>query len=302
MRLLLTGYTKQNTQDRYDVAVRKFLGWCADFGHGERFSVEDLDALVFRYISWVYVGGNTRGNRQNCVNLVSGVSMYLPHARGRLVLCSRALHSWDKLVPGKVGVPVPYGVMLLLCFLFRAAGDREMALLVQLCFRLYLRISEALGLRVSDVKVPSKGGGSSSVGGVYMAHAKTGRDQSAVFVDPVLVSFLEEHLVGLGTSDRLFPFSYSDVRQRLKSALALLGLSHLPLVTPHSFRHGGATHAYILGTRMEDIMVQGRWASLQTARRYVQAGRSLLFSLRLTSEIEQMVSVLEMDPSLLLEV
>ena len=36
---------------------------------------------------------------------------------------------------------------------------------------------------------------------------------------------------------------------------------------------------FLAGERLEDILMRGRWASTKTARRYIQAGPSLLLQL-----------------------
>jgi integrase len=47
--------------------------------------------------------------------------------------------------------------------------------------------------------------------------------------------------------------------------------------TPHSLRHGGATHALLhLGQSIETVMHRGRWQSVNSCRIYLQAGRAQL--------------------------
>ena len=46
----------------------------------------------------------------------------------------------------------------------------------------------------------------------------------------------------------------------------------------HSLRHGGATHDYLAGVPLEEILHHGRWASVASARHYIQAGRALLMA------------------------
>jgi integrase len=53
-----------------------------------------------------------------------------------------------------------------------------------------------------------------------------------------------------------------------------LGACHF---TPHSLRHGGATHAMQhLGQSIDTVMHRGRWRSEASTRTYLQAGRAQL--------------------------
>ena len=53
----------------------------------------------------------------------------------------------------------------------------------------------------------------------------------------------------------------------------------------HSLRHGGATHRYLSGQPLEDILRFGRWASTKSARRYVQSGRALLLAVNVAPNV-----------------
>ena len=46
----------------------------------------------------------------------------------------------------------------------------------------------------------------------------------------------------------------------------------------HSFRHGGASRAYLCGDEMPRILTRGRWAVESSGRHYIQSGRQLLLA------------------------
>ena len=46
----------------------------------------------------------------------------------------------------------------------------------------------------------------------------------------------------------------------------------------HSFRHGGASRAYLRGDEMSRILTRGRWAVESSGRHYIQSGRQLLLA------------------------
>ena len=55
-------------------------------------------------------------------------------------------------------------------------------------------------------------------------------------------------------------------------------MDNIPYV-PHSFRHGGATHAYLSGSTVEQIKIRGRWKSLDSLNTYIQTARALFIDL-----------------------
>ena len=58
----------------------------------------------------------------------------------------------------------------------------------------------------------------------------------------------------------------------------------------HSFRHGGASRAYLEGRDMSAIILRGRWAAESSARHYVQAGRQMLLALALPPAVATLAS------------
>lgn len=66
--------------------------------------------------------------------------------------------------------------------------------------------------------------------------------------------------------------------------------------TPHSLRHGGATHAYShLGQSIETIMHRGRWQSTQSCKTYLQAGRAQLLEQNIHQYIFLLAQQVESD-------
>ena len=123
---------------------------------------------------------------------------------------------------------------------------------------------------------------------VRLAKAKTGLNQSVSLeseqVQVLLYAYLRAH--PFRARDRIFPFSPASFRMLIRRVARTLGLHGIPYV-PHSFRHGGATHAFQRGARIEDIMYRGRWVSLESARRYIQTARALLIMLDIPSSLNQ---------------
>ena len=82
----------------------------------------------------------------------------------------------------------------------------------------------------------------------------------------------------------------------LHRALQVLGAGGPPWETRglhfvwHSFRHGGASRAYLAGRDMSAIILRGRWAAESSARHYVQAGRQMLLALALPPSVATIAS------------
>ena len=71
-------------------------------------------------------------------------------------------------------------------------------------------------------------------------------------------------------SAKLFGFSAAVFRNAMAKARDALSLS--TSFTPHSLRHGHATHDYESGATVQDIAVRGRWRTLDSLLIYVQCG------------------------------
>ena len=118
--------------------------------------------------------------------------------------------------------------------------------------------------------------------------------------DALMVEFTSEkaeHPLGLGVA-RLCP-QQSALRSALAHSLHLLGAGGPLWETRglhfvwHSFRHGGASRAFLADREMSEIIVRGRWAAESSARHYVQAGRQMLLALALPPSIAALAARVE---------
>ena len=86
------------------------------------------------------------------------------------------------------------------------------------------------------------------------------------------------------------------MRASLQRALALLGAggpaweTHGLHFVWHSFRHGGASRAYLAGRDMSAIILRDRWAAESSAQLYVQADRQMLLALALPPSVATLAS------------
>lgn len=152
-------------------------------------------------------------------------------------------------------------------------GFPRHALALLLAFDCYFRVSELLALRPCDVALLS---GSLAF---RLRATKTGLNQSVIVRRVEVFNLCLSYLLPSDRSSQapLFPFSASAFRSLFQSGLRHFGLNGRGFVL-HSLRHGGATSDYAEGRSMEWILERGRWASVRSARRYIQTGRALFIA------------------------
>ena len=156
-----------------------------------------------------------------------------------------------------------------------------------LAYDCWFRISEISGITAADVhdtrkQVDPVGRGVS----VFLPETKTGRRQAVMVEDPAVAALL---LVLAGAQGqpaaKLFP-PPATLRSVLARCLSVLNVdAHGLAFVWHSFRHGGASRAYLRGDEMSRILTRGRWAVESSGRHYIQSGRQLL----LAQELPQVV-------------
>ncbi len=277
-RLLTLSSIAPSTQKSYAKALSQFLLWSESSGTPFPSSFDGLDRLLTDYFHHQYLLLPTRGNRQQCLNLHSAISFILPWAQSHLLLSSRALRGWDRLQSPSHRNPLPHEVLLCLVDCCLAQGRLDLATFFAISFYGMLRISELLNTHRRDFSIVR------DMVSLRLPITKTGRDQSVTMKEPIVLSLLTRFL---STSAQSHPFAHlspASVRTNLQRLLTQdLGINfHF---TPHSFRHGGATYYFISDVPLADIAIRGRWASLRTVRRYVQAGRSILIATNIPSAL-----------------
>jgi hypothetical protein len=161
----------------------------------------------------------------------------------------------------------------------------------------WLRISEVSGLRTQHV-----------VDGrrnpdplhrrvtVFLPTTKTGPRQAVSVHDARVAELLVGWQRAATPGSRLFP-DPPELRAAMSRALHVLAGPELGRwetrglqFTWHSFRHGGASRAFLAGVEMNDILLRGRWAAEGSARRYVQGGRQLLLALEVPVVVAELAA------------
>ena len=291
---LLDANINQESRGRYEKAAEAFMAFVRE--HGDRVEeAADLDYWFAYYAHTAYTVG--RPSRGELEKALAGLEHWLPEFKP-LPLSRRCMRGWGRLVPPMPAAPMPRDLAFALAATAALAGDLAAAIAMLLSHDCWLRISEVAGLTV-DAVVDQRGAEDPVMRGVavYLPRTKTGRRQAVRIDSPELA----ELVVAWRTASeragarRLFPPAAS-LRVSLNRALQVLGAGGPAWETRglhfvwHSFRHGGASRAYLEGRDMSAIILRGRWAAESSARHYVQAGRQMLLALALPPAVATLAS------------
>ena len=280
---LLDGNLKDSSRKRYEVEVRHFVEFVRD--RGDRIDTrEDLDYWMAYYCHVAYTDGHP--SKGAVEKTLAGVEHWLPEFKP-LPLTRRCLRGWGKLKPPQPAAPFPRDLVWACATLACLSGDIAVGVGMILAYDCWFRISEISGITAADVhdtrkQVDPVGRGVS----VFLPETKTGRRQAVMVEDPAVAALL---LVLAGAQGqpaaKLFP-PPATLRSVLARCLSVLNVdAHGLAFVWHSFRHGGASRAYLRGDEMSRILTRGRWAVESSGRHYIQSGRQLL----LAQELPQVV-------------
>ena len=175
----------------------------------------------------------------------------------------------------------------------------EAGLFCIVAFDTFCRANEILKLVRDDVTLPA----GDMPGGLRLRDTKTGRNQSVTLRHPLAVSALQILMErAKGPNAPLFTISYAKLLAVLKATQLRMGVPPNSIVTPHCFRHGGASFWFTKSMPMQDIITRGRWVSDKSAKTYIQAGAALIFGSHLPAKLQELSLRLASRPLLLLEV
>ena len=264
------------TWARYQSALNGFATWCHENAVPTT-SFTMLDWALQGFIHAQYFEG---ASRQSCVNTLAGLIICIPSARRNLECSRLCLKGWATLKPSISWPPFSWDTASLVAATMLSNGSSRAAFCLLLAFDCLLRVSELCALRVRDIAAPSDprlGAAAPKHFALLLRQTKTGRNLWVQVLSPVIVQLFPRFLAGLAPEQRLLPLSPAKFRSLLRASCVKIGFkAHF---TPHSLRHGGATHMFLLRYSLEDILHRGRWKSTASARRYIQAGQAHLLQL-----------------------
>lgn len=291
--LFQAGYAKSTT-DRYRSATQDFTAWCKASGLKAQ-TFEELDVLLTDYVHDLYDANDGRG-RQKAVNTVYGCQMFMPQCKDKLPLATQAVARWSKKHPSISHPPLQWEAAVLMAVQLARHKQFRYAVALLLAFDCMLRIEEFMQLKKCDVA----DGAGSALGARYravtlrLATTKTGKDQSVNVRQDCVKTLLRQVLADTKDSQgKLFPGGAAAFRAWFVRVRNELGLNDR--LVPHSLRHGGATWRFLAGESVENIMVEGRWASSKSARTYIQKSRAVLLANAIPSKLAKTAANLAED-------
>ena len=270
----LLSVLKGSTPERYRAAAEDFRtellaqGLCL-----EALTEEELDyALADRLIDMNEEGEGTEQIGKAGM-LVSAISKMRP--RERYKVAWRVLDAWRVQRPPLQAPTFPQDLALGLVTWLLMAGRPHESAAVLLCYVGLLRVSEALRLRASNVRLVQR----SVV--LLLGDTKRGQEQSVVLEHPRVTAWLLCFMARfpVGGEELFIDSSYSKVTRWMRKGCAALGFGAIHWTT-HGLRRGGATCLLSGGTPLSGVMTAGRWLTERSCREYLRRGEVMVTRLR----------------------
>jgi len=283
---LLDANLAHKTRDDYLKAVCNFVDYCEQNGE-DWITAADLDAVLTEYFHACFVENEGKG-KQAAVNTRSGLIHLYPELKNELARSSRALRGWSKLKPSTAYPPLTWHLSVLIAVRMVLDGRYRYAVGVLLAFDCLLRVGELVKLRredITDLRDARVGSEYRGVG-LRLRMTKTGPNKWVEVRDTAVQQLISGVLRSTPRGGLLFPFSTDQFRSVLKATCRTLGLD--AGYVPHSLRHGGATRLSLLGWKVEDIRLRGRWATSKSTEHYIQSGRAMLLSVSVPEQMARL--------------
>lgn len=253
---------------------------------------QQIDILLADYIEYQF---DSAGSYEYASQALHGLVHACPGLQSYLGESRLRLRAWHRLKRSTSHPPLTWELAALFAIQMARWGRHSEAVATLLAFDCYLRVGELTRITYADVVQPSdvRLGFPYSGMMVRLGLTKTGENQSVELQHPLVHAVLLHYLQSYSFRDyeRIFPFSPDSFRLTMRAVATTLGVGDVPYV-PHSLRHGGATFDYLRGRSVEQIMFRGRWASLKSAKRYVQTCRAQLIMQRVPSRLGEQARAL----------
>lgn len=277
--------TSKKTTERYTTAAGNFLSWCSDHGESAN-TFHQLDQLLADYVQFLFDSG---GSLSNAANAVRGITLLLPWVKPHLFLVSMNLRGWRKQHLPVAHPPLTWNLTCAIAIRLIQRGFWRYAVGTLLAFDCFLRISELCSLVKEDVSFP----GDSRVDkdyqrvGIRLRHTKTGPNKFVEVHSEPIIMLLRDIIGDTPKRGLVFQCKPQQFRYQFKAACRDLGLARE--YVPHSLRHGGATYwSHVLRKPIQDVMHRGRWASRKSTEHYLQAGASILLSVKVPLQVAEL--------------
>lgn len=261
-----------------------------------------LDHLLAVYIQHVFDSAEAddqqrRGGFSYAALALHAVVYHRPDVRPLLLTSRQCLNGYEHMRATQSHPPLTWELTVVFACVMANSGYHAQAVGTLLAFDCYLRVGELTRLRRRDIVMPNdpRMGRAATGMAVCLYRTKTGLNQSVTLQNPVVAQLLVRWIDSLHlpphSTARVFDFDDASLRRLMRNASLLLGLGATPYV-PHSLRHGGATHDFLLGRGIAHVQFRGRWQSMESSRRYIQTTRALLAQHHVPQHLHDLGSLL----------
>ena len=247
---------------------------------------DHLDHVLDKYLNRMFQDGAGASEARLCLYGIAWHCRQPTRSPEVLPLAKMAMKGFTRLDPDKSKDPGPWETALIIAAHSLAhhpcGGDVAASILCQ--FDMYLRPSEMNAIKKQDVLPPRGRYRSWSVIIAPSTELRTTKtlqqDDTLIIADTskerAWLTAVIRALVHRATSDcsRLLQLDPQAVARLMKISAHRLGLEPLAL-TPHSWRHGGASVDALAGVDITTIQRRGRWQCISSVRRYEKHGKLL---------------------------
>ena len=277
------------TVDRYQAIFNQFLSFSGFTLVYFQENVSQLDPCASEFIEFLWRDGEPKSYANYAA---ASVQYFIPEAKRRLVNTWRLISTWNKIELPVRATPISPDILIAFSGLFLQWKYPRVAQMLLVSYSAFLRTGEMFRVRVEDVVLPKT---SQQFGVIFLQDTKsTHRNQKqtqwekVVIKEKLALCALSQLCAGQNRKAFLMDITVHHFRKLWGQAV-----SHFQLQThriqPYSIRRGGATSAYRLGATFEELMQQGRWANVATARIYLDEAVQELNTLSLSKTSQQLL-------------
>ena len=216
---------------------------------------------------------------------LSAFRRFYPQLRYKFPLSRQYFSNWKSVHVSQQATPLPSSALFAIAGAAVACSEYSFACLLLVGFLAFLRTSEMVFLKFSQLHVSADGAII-----LVLPSSKTSRDKpESISVNDVKVAALLLYLRQQAKSDRIWDGSVPQFRAYLSHFCAFLSLEEHHF-TAYSIRRGGASSAFPRGTSFDQLLVTGRWQSIKTARIYLDTGRAALIQQAFSSRSSRLLA------------
>ena len=276
----------ESTLKRYEAAVALFYGSLDEQGLQLPADVEGMDVLAAQQIERLWQEGD---QRTYAGDLLSGLSHFLPHVRGKLPASWRLFTAWGKTEMPSRAPPLSVDIILAVIGLALQDGEVEAAAVMSMGFHGVLRTQEMAETRTGAIFFNTSKGTAVVNLGLTKGGQRKGVVEHVVLDDANVVRLLAAATQQKQPGDLVCSLGSRKLQVLFRGYISQVGLGHVGYKL-YSLRRGGATHWFRVTNSMEATCERGRWQSSRTARIYVNDGLLELLDLNLNPKQQRAVA------------